>query len=74
MEEGHDWYTVVAFRDLAMNLAGRLRIRKWEAEEKSGTTVEVEATTVGHDLRWGEAQYTCTRQVATVPTDEPGVD
>ena len=83
VETDTNWYTVVAFRDLAVNLvgsvqkghrvvvAGRLRIRNWETEDKSGTTVEVEAATVGHDLRWGETQYTRTRQVATAPTDEP---
>jgi single-strand DNA-binding protein len=39
-------------------VAGRLRIREWEDGEKSGTTVEIDAATVGHDLSWGTSAYT----------------
>jgi single-strand DNA-binding protein len=65
-----NWYTVTAFRDLAVNVVGsivkgqrilvtgRLHVRAWSTDEKSGTNVEVEAETLGHDLRWGDAQFT----------------
>ena len=65
-----NWYTVTAFRDLAVNVigsivkgqrilvTGRLRVRDWATDDKSGTNVEVEAETMGHDLRWGDAQFT----------------
>jgi len=78
-----NWYTITAFRELAVNIVGsivkgqrvivtgRLRIRDWQADEKSGTSVEVDADTLGHDLRFGEAQYTRTRQVEAVPIEEP---
>lgn len=64
-----NWYTVSAFRVLAENCAdsitkgdrvivtGRLRIRDWENTDRSGTTVEVEADVIGHDLTWGTASY-----------------
>jgi single-strand DNA-binding protein len=64
-----NWYTVSAFRALAENCAesinkgdrvivqGRLRIRDWENTDRSGTTVEVEADVIGHDLSWGTATY-----------------
>lgn len=64
-----NWYTVSSFRDLASNAAesiqrgdrvivyGHLRIRDWEATDRSGTTVEVEAETIGHDLTWGQSTY-----------------
>ena len=65
-----NWYTVSAFRALADNCAesinkgdrvivtGRLRIRDWENTDRSGTTVEVEAEVIGHDLSWGTSSYT----------------
>jgi single-strand DNA-binding protein len=70
IEAETNWYTVTAFRQLAVHLAaslergqhvlvtGRLRIRSWENGEKSGTTVELEADAVGHDLTWGTSAYT----------------
>ena len=65
-----NWYTVSAFRSLATNAAvsvvkgdrvvvtGRLRIRDWENTDRSGTTVEVEADTIGHDMFWGTSVFT----------------
>jgi single-strand DNA-binding protein len=59
-----NWYTVSSFRALAEHTAesvqkgdrvmvqGRLRIRDWENTDRSGTTVEVEAEAIGHDLSW----------------------
>lgn len=64
-----NWYTVSSFRRLAENLAasltkgdpvlvrGRVRIREWQNEQRSGTTVEVEADSVGHDLLWGRSSF-----------------
>ena len=65
-----NWYTISTFRQLAINVttsvkkgdrvmvSGRLRIRGWEAGERSGITVEVEADAVGHALAWGTAVFT----------------
>lgn len=65
-----NWFSVSTFRTLAEHaqrsfakgeriiLSGRLRIRRWEHEEKSGTNVEIEADALGHDLRWGVSQFT----------------
>ena len=65
-----NWYTVSSFRALAENAAtsvskgdrvivtGKLRIRDWENTDRSGTTVEIEAEALGHDLTWGIASYT----------------
>ncbi len=79
-----NWYTVTAFRHLAINLVGsvdkgdrlivtgRLRVRNWENGERSGTTVDIEADAVGPDLTWGTARFT--RIVASSVADaaEPG--
>jgi single-strand DNA-binding protein len=77
-----NWYTVSAFRGLASNAAGslskgervivtgRLRIRDWENTDRSGTTVEIEADSLGHDLTWGTSVYTRTPTIAV----ESGVE
>lgn len=72
-----NWYTVSTFRQLAFNasaslnkgerivVSGRLRIRDWQAGDKAGTTVEIEADSLGHDLTWGIANWTRTTAAAT---------
>jgi single-strand DNA-binding protein len=64
-----NWFTVTAFRSLATNTAksltkgdrvivtGRLRVRSWERENRSGTSVEIDAEGIGHDLAWGVATW-----------------
>lgn len=64
-EDGNaNWFTVTGFRNLAINssrslkkgdhvvVQGRLRLRQWESGEKNGTSVEIEADAIGHDLSW----------------------
>jgi single-strand DNA-binding protein len=65
-----NWYTVTAFRQLAINavpslskgdrivVTGRLRVRDWQTDDRTGTNVEIEAETLGHDLFWGTAVFT----------------
>ena len=64
-----NWYTVVAFRQLALNAhtslnkgdrvvaTGRVKVRNWESEDKSGTAIEIEADALGHDLLWGTSSF-----------------
>ncbi|CAN5293049.1 hypothetical protein BH09ACT3_BH09ACT3_13700 [soil metagenome] len=75
-----NWYTITAFRQLAINAAGsvakgervvvtgRLRIRDWSVGEKVGTTVEIDADAIGHDLSWGSTVFT--RSVSTATREE----
>jgi single-strand DNA-binding protein len=63
-----NWYTVTAFNTLAVHAAealskgdrvivlGELRIRDWDNGERSGTSVEIEASTIGHDLEAGRLE------------------
>ncbi|MEO8727561.1 MAG: single-stranded DNA-binding protein [Acidobacteriaceae bacterium] len=74
-----NWYTVTTFRQLAINsvgsiakgdrvvVTGRLRIRSWEVGDRAGTTVDVEADAVGHDLAWGTTAFT--RTIVTTAAD-----
>ena len=41
-------------------VAGKLRVRDWDNGERSGTTVEIEAASIGHDLAWGTSNFTRT--------------
>jgi len=70
IDAGTNFVNVTAFRALGINLAnslnkgepvivyGRMRINQWVNGEKSGTTVEIDAYNVGHDLTWGQTKFT----------------
>ncbi|MEB4616598.1 single-stranded DNA-binding protein, partial [Leucobacter sp. M11] len=63
-----NWYTVTAVRQLAEHarrslaagdrviLTGTLRLLARPGGERGGVTVEVDAVSIGHDLRWQEAR------------------
>ena len=69
IDSGTNWYSVTAFRQLAVNVdssvvkgdkvvvTGRLRVRDWQNGEKKGTNVDIEATSIGHDLAWGTTTF-----------------
>jgi single-strand DNA-binding protein len=61
--------TIVCFRGLAENVTssidkgdplvvtGRLRVREWEREGRWWTVTEIDASSVGHDLARGIAEF-----------------
>ncbi len=69
--DGHtNWYSVSMFRQLATNagasikkgdrviVTGRLKVQPWiNADGRTGTTVEIDAESAGHDLMWGTANF-----------------
>ncbi|GAA3022876.1 single-stranded DNA-binding protein [Microbacterium dextranolyticum] len=68
--DGHtNFYNVSVFRSLAEHafaslgkgqrviVAGKLRVRRWEANGRSGTSVDLEATSLGPDLMFGVASF-----------------
>jgi single-strand DNA-binding protein len=77
-----NWYTVTAFRQLAVNVGnsvlkgdrvvatGRVRIKDWTSEGRNGTTIDVEADAVGHDLAWGTTAFTRVRASAAAANQE----
>lgn len=79
-----NWFTVTAFRRLAVNSAtslqkgqrvivtGRLRVRDWTADDRAGTNVEVDADAIGHDLSWGTTVFT--RTVSSAAPPQPGAE
>jgi single-strand DNA-binding protein len=46
---------------------GRLKVRDWSNDDRSGTSIEVEADSLGHDLHWGVSEY---QRVARPDTEE----
>jgi single-strand DNA-binding protein len=76
-----NWFTVTAFRQLAINssssvnkgdrivVAGKLRVRDWDNGERAGTSVEIEADSIGHDLSWGSSVFTRTVLVRETEDD-----
>ena len=61
--------SISTFRHLAHNvvasirkgehvlITGRLRVRDWENADRNGTSVEIEADSIGHDLTWCTTSY-----------------
>lgn len=74
---------MTAFRALATNaigsilkgqrvlVTGRLRIRDWESGEKTGTTIEIDADSLGHDLLFGTSAFTRTPAAVVAEADTP---
>ncbi|WP_308799614.1 single-stranded DNA-binding protein [Agromyces silvae] len=80
-DAGTNWYTVSAFRQLAFNanaslrkgehvlVHGRLKQRPWQAGDRAGVAIEIEADAIGHDLSWGMTQL---RRLEHEPRREGG--
>ncbi|MEV4667273.1 single-stranded DNA-binding protein [Microbacterium sp. LWO12-1.2] len=72
-----NWFSIAAFRQLGEHakaslrcgdsviVTGRLKIRNWESNGKNGTSVDIEADAIGHDLRWGTTAYLRTPRAST---------
>jgi single-strand DNA-binding protein len=77
-----NWFTITSFRQLAINSAGsiskgdriivsgRLKVRDWDNGERSGTSVEIDAESLGHDLSWGTSEFSRTVLVREDPEDD----
>lgn len=79
-----NWYTIKAYRRLAQNIAvsvqkgqplvisGRQRINRWNREDGTqGTTVEIDAQGIGHDLSYGTSSFARTVEKRTLHEDAP---
>src|SRR6476646_10095808 len=64
-----NWFTVQGYRQLAGNMGcsikkgqrviivGKLKMRSWEKEGRFYHDAEIDADAVGHDLKWGTANF-----------------
>jgi len=79
-KEHTNWYSITSFRSLAINTAGSINkgerisvtgsliVRDWDNGERAGTSVEIEADTISHDLAWGTSNFTRNVLVREKPT------
>lgn len=78
-----NWYTISTFRHLAHNvvasirkgehvlITGRLRVRDWENADRNGTSVEIEADSIGHDLTWCTTAFVRSAPPSTRTAERP---
>jgi single-strand DNA-binding protein len=69
VEDHMNWFTVQGYRQLAGNMGcsikkgqrvivvGRLKLASWERDGRIFHKAEINADAVGHDLKWGSANY-----------------
>ncbi|MFZ9309354.1 MAG: single-stranded DNA-binding protein [Candidatus Nanopelagicales bacterium] len=69
MDGDATFFSVSCWRNLASNVLnsirkgdpvvihGKLRVRDWRTDEKSGTSIEIEASHIGPDLNRGTAEF-----------------
>lgn len=81
-----NWFTVNTFRTLAVHanesfskgdriiVSGRLRMRAWEKDEKKGTSINIDADGLGHDVRWGVSRFTKKSGQTDQPHEAPSPD
>jgi single-strand DNA-binding protein len=79
------FYSVTCWRRLAEHAAsslgvgdpvvatGRLRISRWRRQEETMVSAEIDAQSVGHDLRWGTSVYRRGLAGSGVPGSMPRV-
>ncbi len=53
-------------------VTGKIRVRDWDNGERSGTSVEIDADSMGHDLTWGNSSFT--RTVMTREFNEEDIE
>ncbi len=84
-DSGTNWYTVSVFRSLADHafeslhkgdrviLTGRLRLREWDNGTRKGTSIEIDAEAIGHDLLWGTTTFVKDPRLSASTTSGPGL-
>jgi single-strand DNA-binding protein len=81
-----EWFTVKVFRGAAITVAnsikkgqpvtvhGRFRTNEWEGEGGTRTDLVIDATSVGHDLTRGTAEFTRAFGDASLAGDDDAVE
>lgn len=86
IEQETNFLTITAWSQLAENVAlsvhkgqslvvsGKLKVRQWQDGEKNGTSVEIDAVSIGHDLNWGTSEFTKIKRVSENFDQDPWVN
>ena len=86
IEQETNFLTITAWSQLAENVAlsvhkgqslvvsGKLKVRQWQDGEKNGTSVEIDAVSIGHDLNLGTSEFTKIKRVSENFDQDPWVN
>ena len=86
IDQGTNWYSVAAFRQLAEHtkvslrkgdsviVTGRLKLREWEYNDRRYSSVDIEAESIGHDLRWGTSAFAKAARLPRPDAERADVD
>lgn len=86
IEQETNFLTITAWSQLAENVAlsvhkgqslvvsGKLKVRQWQDGEKNGTSVEIDAVSIGHDLNRGTSEFTKIKRVSENFDQDPWVN
>ena len=86
IEQETNFLTITAWSQLAENVAlsvhkgqslvvsGKLKVRQWQDGEKNGTSVEIDAASIGHDLNRGTSEFTKIKRVSENFDQDPWVN
>lgn len=82
IEYGANWYSIGSYRHLAENVGesihkgdrvivrGRLKLREWDTSSGRGWSADVDAESIGHDLRWGRSLFSRRAEARRASTQE----
>lgn len=85
VDDGTSWFAVSAFRNLAEHakgslhrgdpviVTGALKVKEWENDGRRGTSADIVADAIGHDLSQGTSAFV-RRPKATPITERPRVE
>jgi single-strand DNA-binding protein len=83
IDQEPSYLSITAWAQLAENVAlsvykgqglvvtGKLKVRQWQDADKSGTNVEIDATSIGHDLNRGTSEFTKVKRVSEFYEQDP---
>ena len=86
IEQETNFLTITAWSQLAENVAlsvhkgqslvvsGKLKVRQWQDGEKNGTSVEIDAVSICHDLNRGTSEFTKIKRVSENFDQDPWVN
>jgi single-strand DNA-binding protein len=86
IDQEPSYLSITAWSQLAENVAlsvhkgqalvvtGKLKVRQWQDADKSGTNVEIDATSIGHDLNRGTSEFTKVKRVSEFYEQDPWVN
>jgi single-strand DNA-binding protein len=83
IDQEPSYLSITAWSQLAENVAlsvhkgqplvvtGKLKVRQWQDADKSGTSVEIDAIAIGHDLNRGTSEFTKVKRVSEFYEQDP---